>query len=30
MASDHFRYEYGEDVQKLERMLDQVPQEYWL
>ena len=29
-SSDHFQYKYGEDVAKLERMLDQVPQEYWL
>lgn len=28
--SDHFQYRYGEEIQKLERMLDQVPQEYWL
>ena len=28
--SDHFRWEYGSEVTKLDNMLDQVPQEYWL
>lgn len=26
----HFQYKYGKEVVKLDRMLDQVPQEYWL
>lgn len=29
-ASDNFRYQYGEEVRKLDMMLEQVPQEYWL
>ena len=28
--SDHFQYCFGESVRSLDRMLDQVPQEYWL
>ena len=28
--SCHFRYGYGREVDKLDRMLDQVPQEYWV
>ena len=28
--SDHFRYKFGGEVRKLDKMLDQVPQEYWL
>lgn len=28
--SEHFRYEYGTEVRQLDRMLDQVPQEYWI
>ena len=28
--SDHFHYNYGPDVKKLNDMLDQVPQQYWL
>ena len=29
-ASEHFQYMYNEEVYKLDRMLDAVPQEYWL
>lgn len=28
--SNHFQYEYGKEVSKLNKMLDQVQQEYWL
>lgn len=28
--SDHFQYRYVEAVRELDRMLDQVPQEYWI
>ena len=28
--SMHFQYEYGKEVDKLDQMLDQVPQQYWL
>lgn len=28
--SSHFLYEYGKEVDKLNRMLGQVPQEYWI
>lgn len=28
--SDHFRYDFGREVGKLDQMLDQVPQQYWL
>lgn len=28
--SDHFKYEYGPEVRKLENMLNQIPQEYWI
>lgn len=28
--SDHFRYDIGREVGKLDQMLDQVPQQYWL
>lgn len=28
--SNHFQYEYGREVSKLNKMLDQVQQEYWL
>ena len=28
--SDHFRYNFGREVGKLNQMLDQVPQQYWL
>ena len=30
LESNHFQYMYGKDVRKLDSMLDQVPQEYWL
>ncbi len=29
-ASDGFTYRYGEEILKLDRMLHQVPQEYWI
>lgn len=29
-SSDHFRYEYDKNVQNLDRMLGEVPQEYWI
>lgn len=29
-TSEHFQYQWGEEVRKLNMMLDQVPQEYWL
>ena len=29
-SSEHFRYDYGKDVQDLDQMLSQVPQEYWI
>ena len=28
--SEHFRYEYADEVRRLNKMLDQVPQEYWI
>lgn len=28
--SDHFKWEYDKEVRNLDRMLDQVPQEYWI
>jgi len=28
--SEHFKYQYGSEVRKLDSMLDQVPQEYWI
>lgn len=28
--SDHFKYKFGKAVRSLDRMLNQVPQEYWL
>lgn len=30
LESGHFRYRYGEEVSKLDKMLEQLPQEYWL
>lgn len=30
LESNHFQYMYGKEVGKLDSMLDQVPQEYWL
>ncbi len=29
-SSEHFQYQYNKEVYKLNEMLDQVPQEYWL
>lgn len=29
-SSEHFKYKYNAEVYKLDKMLDQVPQEYWL
>lgn len=29
-ASEHFRYKYGDEIVKLDRMIANVPQEYWL
>ena len=28
--SEHFKYQYGSEVRKLDSMLDQIPQEYWI
>ena len=28
--TEHFRYEYGEEIGKLDQMLSQLPQEYWI
>lgn len=28
--SDHFRYRYGKEVDKLDKLLENVPQEYWI
>lgn len=28
--SEHFRYQYGDEVRKLDNMISQIPQEYWL
>jgi len=28
--SEHFKYKWGSEVRKLDSMLDQVPQEYWI
>ena len=28
--SDHFKWKYGKEVAKLDEMLNQIPQEYWL
>ena len=29
-SSHHFKFDFGEDVSKLDQMLSQVPQEYWV
>lgn len=28
--SEHFKYSFGQEVHKLDSMLDQIPQEYWI
>ena len=30
VESEHFAYEYGKAVRELDKMLYQVPQEYWI